>query len=183
MILNKQKVAALLEQLSANHEVFVPAAIDGVAKFAHFGEGVEPDFSLVNTTMPPKDLLFPQTQKMCRFDVDENGGYVINEYDESREQVAFGIRPCDMRSIVCLDEVFLTKGFVDEFYANARKKLLTVSIGCAQAAETCFCDSMGIDPQLAPNADIMLQDCGPVYNVIAQTEKRRSRAEPLVRLP
>jgi ferredoxin len=72
---------------------------------------------------------------------------------------------------VCLDEVFLTKGFVDEFYANAREKLLCVSIGCAQAAETCFCESMGIDPQLAPNADIMLQDCGDAFNVIAQTEK------------
>ena len=177
MILSKQNVAALLDQLSAKREVFVPAVIDGVAKFARFGEGVEPDFSLVNTTMPPKDLLFPQTQKMYRFDIDANGGYVINEYDESREQVVFGIRPCDMRSIVCLDEVFLTRGFVDEFYANAREKLLSVCIGCAQAAETCFCDSMGIDPQLAPNADIMLQDCGPVYNVIAQTDKGKTEVD------
>ncbi len=171
MLLPKQNLASLLESLSGTREVFVPAVIDGVAKFARLGEGVVPDFSLVNTTMPPKDLLFPQTQKMYRFDVDANGSYRIDEYDESREQVVFGIRPCDMRSIVCLDEVFLTKGFVDEFYANAREKLLTVSIGCASAAETCFCDSMGVDPQLAPNADIMLQDCGDAFNVIAQTEK------------
>ena len=146
MILNKQKVAALLDHLSGARDVFVPATVDGVAKFARYGEGVQPDFGMVNTTMPPKDLLFPQTQKMYHFDVDEGGSYRIHEYDESREQVVFGIRPCDMRSIVCMDEVFLTKGFVDEFYANARDKLLTVCIGCAQAAETCFCDSMGVDP-------------------------------------
>lgn len=171
MILAKQNLAPLLESMANGRDVFVPAVVDGVAKFARYGEGVEPAFDLVNTTMPPKDLLFPQTQKMYHYDVDANGSYHIYEYDESCEQVVFGIRPCDMRSIVCLDEVFLTKGFVDEFYANAREKLLCVSIGCAQAAETCFCGSMGIDPQLAPNADIMLQDCGDAFNVIAQTEK------------
>ena len=171
MILAKQNLAPLLESMANGRDVFVPAVVDGVAKFARYGEGVEPAFDLVNTTMPPKDLLFPQTQKMYHYDVDVNGSYHIYEYDESCEQVVFGIRPCDMRSIVCLDEVFLTKGFVDEFYANAREKLLCVSIGCAQAAETCFCESMGIDPQLAPNADIMLQDCGDTFNVIAQTEK------------
>ena len=171
MILAKQNLAPLLESMANGRDVFVPAVVDGVAKFARYGEGVEPAFDLVNTTMPPKDLLFPQTQKMYHYDVDANGSYRIYEYDESCEQVVFGIRPCDMRSIVCLDEVFLTKGFVDEFYANAREKLLCVSIGCAQAAETCFCASMGIDPQLAPNADIMLQDCGDTFNVIAQTEK------------
>jgi ferredoxin len=171
MILSKQKLTSLLEHLAGTREVFVPAVVDGVAKFARFGEGVEPDFDQVNTTMPPKDLLFPQTQKMYHFHVNANGNYEINEYDESREQVVFGIRPCDMRSIVCLDEVFLTKGFVDEFYANAREKLLTVSIGCTQAAETCFCESMGVDPTLAPNADVMLQDAGDAYKVIAQTPK------------
>ena len=171
MKLAKQQLMPLLDKLAADRDVFVPAVVDGVAKFARYGEGVEPDFDMVNSTMPPKDLLFPQTQKMYHYDVDKNGSYRIYEYDESQEQVVFGIRPCDMRSIVCLDEVFLTKGFVDEFYENARNKLLSVCIGCAQAAETCFCESMGVDPQLAPNADIMLQDCGDFYNVIAQTEK------------
>ena len=171
MLLKKENLGALLDSLAAGRDVFVPATVNGVAKFARYSEGVQPDFSMVNTTMPPKDLLFPQTQKMYHFSVNENGNYVINEYDESREQVVFGIRPCDMRSIVCLDEVFLTKGFVDEFYATAREKLLTVSIGCTKAAETCFCASLGVNPTLAPNADIMLQDTGYAYLVLAQTEK------------
>ena len=171
MLLSKQNLMPLLGSLASKEDVFVPASIDGVTKFARFAEGIEPDFNLVNTLMPPKDLLFPQTQKMYYFDVDSKGSYHILECDESRDQVVFGIRPCDMRSILCLDQVFLTKGFVDEFYANAREKLLTVCIGCAQAAETCFCESMGVDPQMAPNADVMLQDCGDAYKVIAQTDK------------
>ncbi|MBE6465044.1 MAG: 4Fe-4S ferredoxin [Eggerthellaceae bacterium] len=171
MLLSKQNLMPLLTSLASDVDVFVPTTIDGVKKFARLADGVEPDFDMINTTMPPKDLLFPQTQKMYHFDVDKNGSYHIHEYDESREQIVFGIRPCDMRSIVCLDEVFLTKGFVDEFYANAREKLLTVSIGCTQAAETCFCTSMGVDPIYAPNADVMLQDTGDAYKVTAQTPK------------
>ncbi|WP_350453921.1 4Fe-4S dicluster domain-containing protein [Slackia heliotrinireducens] len=171
MILSKQNLAPLLQSMAGRREVFVPAEVNGVTKFAQYDENVDPRFDLINTTMPPKDLLFPQTQRMYGFRVNDEGNYEILEYDESRKRAVVGIRPCDMRSIVCLDQVFLTKGFVDEFYANAREKLLTVCIGCTQASETCFCESMGTDPQAAPNADIMLQDCGETYNVVAQTEK------------
>ena len=171
MKLPKQNIGALLDGMARERDVFVPAIVDGVSKYALYEDGVQTAFELVNTTMPPKDLLFPQTQKMYYFDVDAAGSYRIREYDESRPLVLFGVRPCDMRSIACLDEVFLTRGFVDEFYANAREKLLSISIGCSQAAETCFCASMGVNPQDAPNADIMLKDCGSSYLVCAQTPK------------
>ena len=171
MILKKDNVRTLLDSLADGRDVFVPAIVNGVAEFARYREGIEPELDLVNTTMPPKDLLFPQTQKMYRFSVDANGNYTIGEYDESRKQLVFGIRPCDMRSIACLDEVFLTKGFVDEFYAGMRDKLTTVAIGCTRAEETCFCESMGVSPTAAPNADIMLLDGGDAYLVTAQTER------------
>ena len=177
MILQKDNVRALLDHLAADRDVFVPATVNDVKEFALYRDGVEPDFDMVNTTMPPKDLLFPQTQKMYHFSVGEDGSYVIGEFDESREQVAFGIRPCDMRSIACLDEVFLTKGFVDDFYAGMRDKLTTVAIGCTRAEETCFCESMGVSPVDAPNADVMLLDGGDAYLVKAQSERGQAEVE------
>ena len=171
MILYKGKINAVLANLVQGREVYVPAIVDGVAKFARYDNGVEPAFDLVNTLMPPKDLLFPQTQKMYSFSLGEDGNYRIDEYDDSVPRAIVGIRPCDMRSLVCLDDVFLTKGFVDEFYANAREKLLTVCIGCAAPAQTCFCDSMGVDPTDAPNADVMLRDAGDDWIVEAHTPK------------
>ena len=53
MILNKKNLIPLLESLASGRDVFVPALVDGVAKFARYGEGVQPDFGMVNTTMPP----------------------------------------------------------------------------------------------------------------------------------
>lgn len=169
MILKKDKVTALLDALSAQAKVFVPQDILGVTKFASYQPGATPLLGETNTLMPPKDLLFPQAEKMYRYGHHANGDMYIDPIIESREQVLFGVRPCDMRSLECLDDVFLTKGYQDQFYGDKRAKLLTVCIGCTHPKETCFCDSMGIDPNQAPNADIQLRDAGDAYTVAAQS--------------
>ena len=171
MIIKKDRIDALLAHLSETAPVFVPAEVDGVLKFAAYHEGATVRFDAVNTKLPPKDLLFPQTQKMYRYGVGEEGSYFVEEIDESTERIVFGIKPCDMHSIELLDDVFLTKGFVDEFYQNMRDKLLTVAMTCTAPAETCFCESMGLSPAAAPAADVLLADCGDAYAVTAQTEK------------
>ncbi|NTU88594.1 MAG: 4Fe-4S binding protein [Actinobacteria bacterium] len=177
MILKKENVQNLLDELSKSALVFVPKEVDGVLKFAPFKSADEMTLDIINTTLPPKDLLFPQTQKMYRYGIDADGKMYVDPSDDSAEQVVFGIRTCDMQSIVCMDDVFLTKGFVDEFYQAKRDKLLTVAIGCNKVAETCFCDSMGLDPQNSPTADIQLLEGDDAYSVVAQTEKGEKALE------
>ena len=99
MILHKGKINAVLASLVQSREVYVPAIVDGVAKFARYDGTVPPTFDMVNTLMPPKDLLFPQTQKMYSFHLGEDGNYHIDEYDDSTPRAVVGIRPCDMRSL------------------------------------------------------------------------------------
>jgi sulfhydrogenase subunit beta (sulfur reductase) len=171
-MLRKEKLDDLLSALSADAAVFVPKTVDGVRRFALYTSAEPTEVGVVaNTTLPPKDLLFPQTQKMYDYGMDADGRLFVKDIDSSTSQLVFGIRSCDMASIRCLDEVFLTKGFVDNFYEPMREKLLTVALGCTEPAETCFCDSMGVDPNCAPNADIQLRDAGDCYTVEAQTEK------------
>ena len=177
MILKKENVQNLLDELSKSALVFVPKEVDGVLKFAPFKSADEMKLDIINTTLPPKDLLFPQTQKMYHYGIDAEGKMYVDPTDDSADQVVFGIRSCDMGSIVCMDDVFLTKGFVDEFYQAKRDKLLTVAIGCNKVAETCFCDSMGLDPQKAPNADIQLLEGTDAYSVVVQTEKGEKALE------
>ena len=59
-----------------------------------------------------------------------------------------------------MDDVFLTKTYVDSFYQAKREDLTTVAIGCTKVAQACFCDSMGLDPMHAPSADVQLNDIG-----------------------
>ena len=174
MLLQKNRLNDLLAQLSQEEVVYVPKIVDDVAKFAPFISEGPARFDLINTALPPKDLLFPQTQKMYRYGVNEAGDMYIQPTDESAHQTVFGIRPCDMRSIECLDDVFLTKGYVDEFYQGLRDKITTVCIACTEVGETCFCDSMEADPNKAPAADIILHDGGTAYRVEAQSDKGKA---------
>ena len=170
-VLNKTNLNSLLTQLSESAVVYVPKEVAGVLKFAPYISDDPLRFDASNTLFPPKDLLFPQCQKMYHYGINDANEMFVNPIVESSDQVIFGIRPCDMRSIECLDEVFLTKGFVDEYYQEKREKLLTVALGCSKPARTCFCESMGLNPNAAPAADIMLHDAGDVFTVEAQTEK------------
>jgi ferredoxin len=171
-LLAKNQIPPLLEQLSkGSARLYVPARVDATTRFALFEPGIKTAFNLVNTALPPKDLLFPQTQKMYRYGFDKQGIPYIDPIHDDDVVIVFGIRPCDMASIDCMDAVFLTKGYKDEFYAPRRKRLLTVVIGCTAPAQTCFCDSMAGDTSTAPTADIQLNETagGNAYTVLANT--------------
>ena len=172
MILEKAQLDGLLTALSTEAVVYVPKTANGVRKFAPYITAEPMELDMVKTLLPPKDLLFPQSQRMYHYGVDAAGDMFVDPIVESGEQVLFGVRPCDVRSIECLDDVFFTCGFVDEYYEAKREKLLIVALACTAPNEACFCESMGIDPNAAPAADILLQDCGEAgYAVTAQTEK------------
>ncbi|MDR1014432.1 MAG: 4Fe-4S dicluster domain-containing protein, partial [Coriobacteriales bacterium] len=185
MLLKQERMTDLLGALAQQARVYVPAREqNGTAtRFALYqqgsAQGTAPAFDAVNTLMPPKDLLFPQTQKMYRYGCDAEGNAFIDASHDADEVVLFGLRSCDARSIECMDDVFLTKGYDDELYGARRALLTTVAIGCVETAETCFCDSMGLDPNTAPSADIQLNAStdGSVYLVAAQTEKGAAALE------
>lgn len=175
MLLRKTRLDDLLAALSVQARVYVPALPSGesASRFVLVQQANNTAFDLVNTTMPPKDLLFPQTQKMYRYGFDDEGSAFIDPIHDADDTVLFGLRSCDMRSIECMDDVFLSKGYDDEFYGSRRERLTTVAIACAEVAETCFCDSMGLNPNAAPGADIQLSPLadGSGYVVAAQTGK------------
>ena len=168
-LIAKDKIKEAIDLLAREAKVLVPMKIDGVSKFAPWGSEGSLDFEAVNTVLPPKDVLFPQTQKMYAYRLANQDVTDLTVINESENQVIFGIRPCDMQSIQCLDDVFLTKTFVDEFFKTKREKLATVCIGCVKTAPTCFCDSMGGKPGSNEAADVMLSDLGSSYGVTAQT--------------
>lgn len=175
MKLRRENITKALEALTAYGKVLVPTDEDGVGKYVPYHDGVELDLERVNTTLPPKDALFPQTQKMYRYKTGENAE--IEEIIDADEQILFGIRPCDMQSIVALDAAFLTKTYVDSFYARKREKLVTIAIACAASNPTCFCDSMGVEPGAAPAADVLLVPTAEGWNVVCQSEKSKTLME------
>ena len=167
----KAKLPELFDLMAKDANVLVPMTVKGVKKFAPWGTEGELAMDAVNTMLPPKDALFPQTEKMYQFHLHNQEVNGLEEFKEQKNQVIFGIRSCDLKSIECMDDVFLTKGYVDSFYKEKRDALTTVAIGCTKVNPTCFCDSMGVDPNHAAGADVQLNEAGDAYVVKAQTEK------------
>jgi ferredoxin len=167
--LKRGNINKALTSLSQLGKVLVPATADGVKKFVPYEPGIEPDLDMVNTTLPPKDVLFPQTQKMYCFSTGSEP--TVEAIKEADKQILFGARPCDVQSIDCLDKVFLTGDFVDNFYSDKRDKLTIIAIACTRAEPSCFCSSMGIDPGAASKADILLVPTANGWNVQCQTDK------------
>jgi ferredoxin len=175
--LKRENISKALTNLSQLGKLLVPATVDGVKKYVPFEPGVEPDFNMVNTTLPPKDALFPQTQKMYSFNFWPESS--VQEIKEADNQILFGARPCDVQSIDCLDKVFLTGDFVDSFYSEKRNKLTIIAIACTRAEQTCFCSSMSVDPGAAPKADVLLKPTANGWNVHSQSDKGAATVKAL----
>jgi ferredoxin len=167
--LKKENINKALAALSQLSKVLIPGTEEAVRKFVPYTPGMEFDQEMVNTILPPKDALFPQTEKMYCFTMGPAAS--VEEIVDADEQILFGIRPCDVQSIDCLDKVFLTKTYTDNFYANKRDKLTIVAIACTKAAPYCFCRSMGVQPNAAPAADLLLQPTAAGWNIHCQSDK------------
>ncbi len=156
MIIKKQEINKAVELLEQDYKVF--------------------DYPLEgpNSLKPPKDVLFPSVEKMYEYKMGLKGE-IKELFPADEKTVLFGIRPCDAKSIDAMDKVFLTKGYVDSYYAKRRDNVTIVAMGCVTPSRTCFCDSMGLNPNDAPNADVMinLSVDGDAYVLRAYTEKGR----------
>ncbi len=176
MLLKKSDITKALEILAADASVFVPGEVAEVKRFMLW-DGEEVELGGDNTTLPPKDILFPCTEKMYNYKLGKS--IEIKEVVDNTHQIIFGIRPCDARSIYLMDKVFFEKGYVDSFYKRKRENTLLFAYGCSSVCRTCFCDSMGLDPMDAPNADVMMKDAQDALVMTAYTEAGKLALEKI----
>ncbi len=174
MLFKKSHLAEVLGATAQAMDVYLPTIVDGTSCFAQYSEerGItEPNFELQNTKIPPKGLLFPSTEKLYTWGKGPEGTFIESALEQPAPFVAFGVRPCDVAAIERMDQVFLTKGYVDEFYQAKREALTLVALACNRCSDACFCDSMGQSPNEAPGADLLLVEGEDAFEARAQTEK------------
>ncbi|MGE5373263.1 MAG: 4Fe-4S dicluster domain-containing protein [Solirubrobacterales bacterium] len=182
-LLPKKKVEDALDHLKQSTEVYAPILRGPNTGF--FKWGADPDFDdLVlddlNTYLSPKQALLPQTQSMYRFKTEGKDASITAVADDFKESVVFGVRPCDLKAVEALDQVFLTKGFVDEFYQKKRDKTTIVANACYKGGPKCFCESMGVDRLNPSSADVLIheiEDRGWAWE--PKTEKGQKLTEQL----
>jgi len=166
----ESEIKNLLNALAKEYKVFVPAKVGDESKFVPYDDNVELYWDR-NVLLSVKDKFFPHTEPMYKFKTKRKTVEIEPLASKDEPVLLFGVRSCDLQALNCLDQVFLTKGFVDEFYRTKRDQATIVALGCNEAEDTCFCTAMGVDPQKGNGADIQAYRTQGKFGMEALTEK------------
>jgi len=97
------------------------------------------EFNNIRACMPVKEFLFPLRELAAVFPEPV-------EPEEIKPFAVFGLKDCDLRSLECLDQVFLENDFEDPFYVARREKMFIISSDCFEPGESCFCSVLDGKP-------------------------------------
>ncbi|MFC1901715.1 4Fe-4S dicluster domain-containing protein [Chloroflexota bacterium] len=167
----KQDITNVLSQWQRGFTVFVPSRGPGVTEMAAW-DGQDTGFLdwYRNTVIPPKNNFLLNMEKLFGFQKGDEGYRLELPPPAEREQLIFGIRPCDARAMAIIDMVFRDT-YEDTYYLNKRKNTLLVGIGCVNPYDSCFCTSLGLGPMEAADVDLMLVDTGDEFLIEEVTDR------------
>lgn len=157
MILDKKDFEKFFTSLADRYNIFAPSQTNNGDSFVKIDSSDKIKFDYKNTKISPKKFFFPQTEIIFFFDTENNKvkqtGIKANKQD--KQNIVFGIRPCDAMSISFLDKVFDKNNPPDPYYAKRRKSTRIISFACTNPSSTCFCTSVGCAPDSETGADII----------------------------
>ncbi|MBQ5988777.1 MAG: 4Fe-4S dicluster domain-containing protein [Oscillospiraceae bacterium] len=162
------KLDQLFAEISSKSALYIPVDTAAGAKFEKY-DGTKKMSDALNTVRSAKDFFFPQTENLVDFKVEGKTIEIKETVKEDEDFVVFGVRACDVKSFEILDRVFLADP-VDNFYKNRRDHGIIVSMACTRPAETCFCQTFGIDAT-APAGDIECHKTTDAVYLEAKTDK------------
>lgn len=174
MILRKNNWQSFINHLAVG-KTFVPQTSGGAIMFKEVSPGGEITLESVNTTVPLKSVVFPQTQTMFQYSV---GGTGVELPGEMAERVVLGVRPCDARAMTITDHLFAWD-VDDPYYFAMRNKTTILGMSCTSSHHNCFCTSVGCGPASVDGMDILMTDLGGRYLLEPVTGKGEVLLEEL----
>lgn len=143
--LTKENFNKGIESLKENYKIFAPKIFPFKGTFSdtpviRYGEIGSIDEICFNekSDFSAKEIMQPITQIMFYFTENDYKEPDINEKDT----IIF-LRSCDLHSVKRIDEIYLNNKYADKYYADLRKKIKFIVMGCTNSFENCFCVNMG----------------------------------------
>jgi sulfhydrogenase subunit beta (sulfur reductase) len=173
-IIQKEELADFIKSLKATYEVFAPVKEDGFYSFKPLHDDQNVDLNCTNTRLSPKSLLFPQSEKMFEFTLDNESSdaHILKESPkEYPPTVVFGMRPCDAKALRLINVNFDNPEFKDPWWVKRLESIVLIGLGCNAPLSTCFCTSVGSGPFNEEGLDVLLFDCGKSFLARPLTDK------------
>jgi ferredoxin len=163
-----------LERASQRYGLFGPVRQDEFCVFKALKEGEVLDLDVQNTRLSPRSVVYPQSEKMFTFSLDEKqkDHHILKEIDNAYPpRAVVGIRPCDARAFLLVKPNFDTPEYQDPYWIKSYEATTLVGHACATPCSSCFCTSAACGPFHEEGLDILLADEEEGYLVKVLTEK------------
>ncbi|MDY6879133.1 MAG: 4Fe-4S dicluster domain-containing protein [Thermodesulfobacteriota bacterium] len=170
----KEEWLKALEGLQERYRIFVPVKEGDFHDFKLMTEGRRPDFGYSNTRLSAKSLIYPQSERMFVYTIDENeeeANILKEEPKDYTPQAIVGIRPCDVQAFEIVKRNFDTAEYRDPWWVQHFESTVFVGLGCDEPCETCFCTEVGGGPFSEKGMDVLLYDLGESFLAKGLTEK------------
>jgi len=174
----RKDLVAWLTGLMEEHTVIAPTVVGDNILYRRVASTDEIAFDFTRTNLSPKEHFWPDTQTILSI-TKRQGEVSLAEPSLEREQVLFGMRPCDARGLKVLDALLLDHQPADAYYAGRREKTTLIGLACPEMWPGCFCTSLGGAPDEARDMDVMLTEVEGGYLVQIITEKGKKLAAGL----
>jgi sulfhydrogenase subunit beta (sulfur reductase) len=172
--IDKKQWAKGLETLQKAYRLFGPSKEKDYFSFKALEAGEQPELGFSNSRLSPKALLFPQSEAIIEFSLDENAAdhHIMKPIEtDSSPRVVLGIRPCDAKAVNLVNMNFDTPEYQDPYWAEALAATTLVGMACDEPRSTCFCTSTGCGPYNEEGLDLLLIDADDNYLAKVLTDK------------
>jgi len=163
-----------LEGLKDSYKISVPVKDGDFHGFGSLDGKKAPDFDYQNTRLSPKSLVYPQSERMFEYTLDENDpdANILKESAKDYSPHAIvGIRPCDAHGFQIANLNFDNPEYRDPWWVMHFESSVLVGLGCNEPCSTCFCTQVGGGPFSEKGLDILLYDLGDNFLARGLTDK------------
>jgi sulfhydrogenase subunit beta (sulfur reductase) len=161
--IDKKNWANGLKNLYGNYRLFGPVKNHKHHVFKELSKGELPDLNYLNTRLSPKSIVFPQSETMFEYSLDESkeDHHIVKEINKDYSPRALiGIRPCDAASFQLVKRNFDTPEYKDPYWLRAYESTIFAGLACGNPCSTCFCTSTGCGPFNEDGLDLLFVDEG-----------------------
>jgi len=155
-----------LEKLATEYQLFGPVRDKDVFEFKQLEPNQPPALSFFNTRLSPKSIVYPPSQVMFRYTLDETKAdhHLLKPVlPEGKPKIIFALRPCDAASFLLVKRNFDNPDYPDPYWINAFAATTFVGLACDQPLQTCFCSSVDGGPYSENGLDLLLIQAGDGY--------------------
>ena len=163
-----------MKGLEEFYRIFGPVKDGDFHTFMLLNGDKKPDFDYENSRLPPKSVIYPESERMFEYSLDETGddAHILKESPKDYSPCAIvGIRPCDAHAFQIVKRNFDTPEYQDPWWTRHFESTTLVGLGCNDPCTTCFCTQVGGDPFNENGLDVLLFDLGEKFLAKAITDK------------